>query len=93
MTTDNPVDVEAIRARHASATRGPWRRSNQAFDSQHVIWSDTFAICNTLHGNDDANGTFLAASWQDVADLLSEVDRLRVRLAACAAELRERDGD
>lgn len=77
----SPIDLEAIRARHAAATAGPYRDDGE-WDTQHVIHAPTQAICNTLHGNDAANAVFLSASWQDVSDLLAEVDRLRAEMKA-----------
>ncbi len=84
---EKPVDVEAIRARHAAATLGPWQHGGE-WDTQHVVLAESQAVCNTLHGNDAANARFIAESWQDVADLLSEVDRLRGIIRAAGMEAR-----
>lgn len=86
MADDTETDIDAIRARHAAATRGPWRLRPPFDPPQEVVSSPAGFVCNTLRGNDRANGEFIAASWQDVADLLAEVDRLRAALKAAGGE-------
>lgn len=81
VTPTTPLDLDAIKARAAAATRGPWRygpwRGNRG---------RTLAMVRTPHGclfndwsgiNDDADGEFVAHARADVDALVAEVERLR----------------
>lgn len=129
--------LDAIRARHAAATPGPWRwfgsggRIRKAvkvylatvnrgrifvMDFVRSGWRDAqprFQVRRSGMGlmtpshelfayeveyRDDISGIthpdaeFLAHSWEDVRDLLDEVDRLRAASTKAAAELRHTYG-
>ena len=74
--------LDAIRERHGRATKGPWREYqgwvHPNFDgpSPQTTNGDT-AICEPLGPDAIFNRTFIAHSWQDIRDLLAEIDRLR----------------
>lgn len=93
------LDIESIRARHAAATKGPYKwRANEKLHSSYCMCSlrgednnivasadsepVSYAGCNEFIDISPANQDFLAASWQDVADLIAEVERLRAENAA-----------
>lgn len=92
---DNAIlDIEAIRARHAAATKGPYRYSGKSGDGKRQFIESTgdddgWHLLRAEVDSDDCdydeavnNAIFLAASWQDVADLIAEVERLRAEVAA-----------
>lgn len=100
------IDLDAITARHAAATPGPYVIVGMRDIREHdlndlMIVSDT---CVEVNGErawianigfinpapsedpvgaekDVANAVFVAHSWQDVADLIAEVTRLREQQA------------
>lgn len=103
--------VDAIRARHAAATRGPWkwfgyhgshqielcardtimsfrrwgmRSAQPLFCTDGLLYGvKTLAVPDSaperrrITDINHPDARFMAAAWQDVADLLAEVDRLR----------------
>jgi hypothetical protein len=63
-----------------AATPGAWRHWGE-FDTQHVVKAPSQMICNTLHGNDEANARFIAAAHPAaVLDLLAENERLKAEI-------------
>jgi hypothetical protein len=95
---DTPLDIEPIKARHAAAVPGPYFtpaaiRLNRVkdFTSQPIAKTGRgeYDWVLTDHIGDVERFTprttnFLAASWQDVANLIAEVERLRAENAAFA---------
>lgn len=94
---DNAIlDIEAVRARHAAATKGPYRYSGKSGDGKRQFIESTgdddgWHLLRAEVDSDDCdydeavnNAIFLAASWQDVAKLIAEVERLRALNAAFA---------
>lgn len=90
-----PDQLSAIKARHAAATKGPYIPDfDKRDDGAHqVVYSDRCGALPTMltlcfmaiePGNEQSHDdtVFLAASWQDVADLIAEVERLRAENAA-----------
>ena len=84
--------LREIRERHGRATKGPWREymgwvhPNFAGPSPQTTNGDT-AICEPLGPDAIFNRAFIAASWQDVKDLLEEVERLREFAADVAMQM------
>jgi len=84
--------LAGIRARLAAATKGPWRKctAHEGKCSCGFVWSGDDGIVvlraprtidrDTVHcappDQQARNQDFAAHSWQDVADLLAEVERL-----------------
>ena len=88
--------LAAIEAREKAATPGPWWGCQDACHpaehtpEQVVFAADWSVVCefatdDGLGDRDRANKDFIAASRQDVPDLLAEVRRLRAGLAAADA--------
>lgn len=82
------IDLDAIEARAAAATYGPWQHNQQ------WIWPrDAYApgdpdAPDTRIPQTDADATFIAHARQDVPDLAAEVRRLSARLAEAEGLLR-----
>lgn len=87
--SDTQLDIEPIKARHAAATKGPFHccpltqghmnDPNVAIQRRHT---EDGGFVEVLRASMDyCDGVFYAASWQDVADLLAEVERLRAENA------------
>ena len=67
------------------ASKGPWHHWGE-FDTQHVVKAPTQMVCNTLHGNDEANARFIAAANPAaVLDLLADLGKAEAD-NACALE-------
>lgn len=95
-----PLDLEAIKAREAATTPGPWRFTKDLpfvygkkgcgciFKAKEIFMD---------RGERLANAEFVAHSKKDVADLVVEVEALRYALVAvrnlamCAGEAPKRD--
>lgn len=76
--------LDAIRERHGRAMRGPWKaRCINATErpfaviTPHGSHGDEI-VCGSIYTEHEA--ALLAHSWQDIRDLLEEVDRLRKAL-------------
>lgn len=76
------IDLDAIRAREAAATPGPWFDDGQEIytESEHDWVAETLDIDNPK--STAANAQFIAHAREDIPGLLAEVDRLRAELAA-----------
>ena len=74
-------DLNAIRARAAAATEGPWRAEYSWEQGNCVVPGDAqstreaFAVTRLYHQAADAE--FIAHARQDIPDLCDEVERLR----------------
>ena len=92
------IDLEAIRARWAAATPGPWTAcpygiyvfgpgmemvADNHFDQEHIARGR--GVGGRLPTAE--NLTAIAAAPDDIAALLAEVERLRNREAACGGAL------
>lgn len=86
-----PEELEAIRARVAAATPGPWTFQGLADDRQKMLAGTVFfwktpqiraLLCALMHND----GVFCAAARKDIPDLLVEVDRLTKENATMADE-------
>ena len=82
-----PVDLEAIAARAAAATGGPWRVGPQ---NPSYVWADSTGddVTDTVNCTEDA--TFIAHAREDVPALLDLVRRYDAMLDACEGHLDER---
>ena len=98
MSTDTPLDLDAIRVRVDAATGGPWSADQ---DECNVRTADGRALVNVLLGDDDtreapwqalADIAFIAAARSDLPALLAELKRQRPVLEAVKA-LHELDQD
>jgi hypothetical protein len=76
-----PAHLAEIEARHAAATEGPWVK---AAGGQRVDFAVGPIGWITVSINAKKDQEFIAASWQDIADLLAlakeqagEIERLR----------------
>lgn len=88
------LDLEAIKARAAAATEGPWEWDNPTI-GQHwscpepwteVVNADVACMSYCYGGSvrpieSDADGHFIAHAREDIPALLAEVDEARKRLA------------
>lgn len=90
---DQPLNVDAIRARVDAATPGPWTAitNNGRKDGIGVVGQlakrgtgEAIAVFAGVGGNRHADATFTAHAREDVPALLAEIERLR-----CEAEERE----
>lgn len=93
MTPMTPERLAEIKAKHAAATEGPYAHKGKSGDGKRQFIESTKAdTWNCLRAEVDSDdcdydeavstARFLAASWQDVADLIAEVERLRAENAA-----------
>lgn len=83
------IKLEEVKARHGRATPGPYTLEDSISDyhdknicAKGPIVSGVIAQLftkwpNEAHAEQECNADFLAASWQDVKDLIEEVERLR----------------
>ena len=83
--------LSEIRDRHAAATNGPWEWREAFYGGEDVLRGEGrtvlladiyFAATGQWRASvdvSDADGNFIAHSWQDVADLLDTVGELRER--------------
>lgn len=75
-TAAQPLDLDAIAARAATATPGPWTAHDDG-----LVWADR--IGDPVSGSvEQADAAFIAAARTDVERLLAEVRELRTRLGA-----------
>jgi len=73
-TAAEPLDLDAIRARLAAATPGPWTAHPDG-----LVWSDLPG--DPVSGSvEQANAELIAHARQDIPALLAEVERLRAQL-------------
>lgn len=95
--TDRPLDVEAIRARHAAATDGHWfmDTAGRFCGDPNMVVGDrgdhADAIATMRFGEGDqaeADEAFVLGAHDDITALLAEVDRLRGEVIRLS---RERD--
>lgn len=90
-----PLDLEAIKARAAAATEGPWEWGNPTIGqhwSRPEPWAEVVnadvACGSYCYGGSvrpiesDADGQFIAHAREDIPALVAEVDELRRRLDA-----------
>lgn len=89
MTELTPAHEQAIRARLAAATGGPWTVDDD--DPEYIVFPekggyDGLVIAKVVDQDEalfpvEHNGQFIAHAPTDIADLLAEVARLRGELA------------
>ena len=86
-----PDQLDAIRSRLNAATPGPWIAEYSSEQGNCVIPHDALstreAVCVTRLYHAAADAELIAHAPTDLADLLTEVDRLTADLAAAAAKL------
>lgn len=82
ISTLTPEVLADLRKKTEAATSGPWASMGK-FDTQHVVCTGTQMVCNTLHENDEANATYIAAA--NPAVVLALLDQI----AALKAENNE----
>ena len=71
------MDLEAIRARHAAATAGPYTEDGYRVSAPDgTILAEMKHLPNYPICPSGADVSFYAAAWQDVADLLARVAEL-----------------
>ena len=87
------LDLEAIKARAAAATEGPWEWDDSTI-GQHwsrpepwaVVVDDEVSCMDYCYGGSsspiksDADGQFIAHAREDIPALVAEVERLRAQL-------------
>ena len=92
MSDETKLNLEAIKARCAAATEGPWTVVIHAYEddaSLHILRSDGANVAMSSHDGDPLaflsadDGEFIAAARTDVPALVAEVERLRFLLAEC----------
>jgi hypothetical protein len=73
------LDLDAIEARAAAATDGPWLPPIGSGDVGYVWRSDDghFQVAIACDGNEEANAVFIAHARTDIPALVAEVRRLR----------------
>lgn len=85
-------DTDAIRRRHARASPGPWHQHGDAIQDRdgHTVahWTAPGTATQTQQRLD---AEYLASTWQDIGELLGEVERLRAELAAVRANTGHQD--
>jgi hypothetical protein len=80
------VDLEAIEARAASATRGPWTQRHRDIGVegpnylQTLAWTARLADEGTVGVRSVADAEFIAHARTDVPALVAEVRALRARI-------------
>lgn len=93
--SESALDIEKIKKRHAAATPGPYcadSDSSQSWtpedgyaptfvDTPAGLWRQTQPDTGAEMARQGADAEFLAHSWQDVLDLVAEVERLTRRNA------------
>lgn len=84
-----PADdrLEPIRARHAAATPGPYNvRRDGRYGPAHLTAFNAhdfeLTVVGTIHTLRPADSVLMARAWQDISDLLVEIDRLEAQLDA-----------
>lgn len=87
---ENPFRRDHLEVDHAGAGHEPKVYTREEFEGSKVGVLVMKADYNGPDRDDDA--TFLAHSWQDTADLLAEVERLRGALAAIRSHIEEDGG-
>lgn len=66
--------LNEIRERHARATKGPWGYESGTVITKIRAGDYSDAVASYVEAD---NAAFIAHSWQDIADLIAEVERLR----------------
>ncbi|WP_018658478.1 hypothetical protein [Actinomadura flavalba] len=89
-TPDEPAAVQAIRARHAAASRGPWRQHGGAIIADHGADEETpvayvappLSVQDPIQRDDlyAANTAFIAHAWGDIEALLELLNRANLAL-------------
>src|SRR5258706_4229720 len=92
MVTDR--ELQAIKARAARATPGPWRIHDRGTSTTIEAQNGKKWIAQALLGtygigNVEANAAFLAHARDDIPTLVAEVERQRAEHAALAEQLRQ----
>ncbi len=100
MTTQRRINtqrIEAIRARLAAATPGPWVVEHDRNDQPNIYPADDHdrwiallphQCVTAIERMANADAAFIANSPTDIADLLAEVERLRSALSDREERLR-----
>ena len=93
-----PERIAEIRERWEKATPGPWYAAANSYVVGGNLTSQGHKVCQLadpwIHNpNQDDDAPFLAHSWQDIQDLLDEVERLRSALRPFADAWRDRASD
>ena len=92
---DAQVDLDAIKAREAAATKGPWTlrfHVRSSDPNEHDEWIVVFEALTGSSWADDStlmdrpDAQFIAHARQDIPALLAEVNRLRSALSSRAPE-------
>jgi len=81
-----PAHLAKIEARHAAATEGPWAASDNAAE----LWGPpvyTYVHDGVPRFKRLADAKFIAASWQDISDLLALAKEQAARIAELEVEL------
>lgn len=85
------MNLEEIKKRHSDASTGPWIWDARRHTHDCIIYVEgsveEYGYISIGEGGivgssewtwvDDHNGEFIANSWQDVKDLIAEVERLQ----------------
>ncbi|MFF1790788.1 hypothetical protein ACFVX9_30525 [Kitasatospora sp. NPDC058243] len=91
--TPPPLDLDAIQARLAAATPGPWRREHCGPLGEDTLIGRTGAIVGSLVFGDgeeaDADLEFVVNAHQDIAVLVARVRELEDRLDERTADVAE----
>lgn len=84
LTTEQKAELRRLAG---EASPGPWRHYGE-IDTQHAVEGGSALICNTLHGNDEANARFIAAANPAaVLALLAENERMHCAIDAAGHAL------
>lgn len=91
------LDLDAIRARAAAASAGPWSATDlrhQRGGQIRIFPAGGYFIANVLAGraHTDGDAAFIAHARQDVDDLLAEVERLRGKCTCATGDYACMDG-
>lgn len=69
------VNLEAIKAREAAATKGPWTVEYQDDGSSGIYGGDIHGFL--YFGFNSPDSAFVCSAREDIPDLVAEVERLR----------------
>lgn len=85
--TDITKAIERAKELDKAATPGPWNFDTRWDPTQRHVGHERGLICNTLHGNDDANAKFIAESRSLLPQMIAELERFRELHALIEPEL------